>query len=90
MNQSTRETLKIIGIATVACIIVAGIAYAIIKITVAVTVPLVWTVGTTGVIMVVLIVSVIVIGAGIAIVAAVTFAGLVVTSAIVSPDEEET
>ena len=87
MKQSTKEQLKIISIATIACVIIAGMSYAIIKITVSVTTPLVWTVGEMGISQTIAVVGIIIAIAGIGIISIVVVGGMFVLNSIM-PEEE--
>lgn len=89
MKQIQREQLKIISIATIASIVVAGISFAIIKIAVSIAVPFVWTVGQTGIYQAIIITGGIVAIAGIGIVAVIAVGGMFVMATLIVKDEEE-
>ena len=89
MNKVTKEQLKIISISSIACIIVAGISFAIIKIAVAVSVPLVWSVGQTGISQAIMVIGGIVAIAGIGVVAVVAVGGFLVIGSLIIPEEDE-
>jgi hypothetical protein len=89
MKQSTKEHLKILSISSIACVVVAGISFAIVKIAVSLSIPLVWSVGETGISQAIIIIGGIVAIAGISIVAIVALGGFLVIGNLILPDEED-
>ena len=89
MKLQTKEQLKILSISSIACVVVAGISFAIVKIAVSLSVPLVWSVGKTGIFQAIIIIGGIVAIAGISIVAIVVLGGFLVIVNLILPEEED-
>jgi hypothetical protein len=89
MKKQTKEQLKILSISSIACVVVAGISFAIVKIAVSLSIPLVWSVGETGISQAIIIIGGIVAIAGISIVAIVALGGFLVIGNLILPDEED-
>jgi hypothetical protein len=89
MKKQTKEQLKILSISSIACVVVAGISFAIVKIAVSLSIPLIWSVGETGISQAIIIIGGIVAIAGISIVAIVALGGFLVIGNLILPEEED-
>ena len=88
MKLQTKEQLKILSISSIACVVVAGISFAIIKIAVSLSIPLVWSVGESEISQAIIIIGGIVAISGISVVAIVALGGYLVIGNLIPPEEE--